>query len=53
VGPTTISVWNPGCQDLWLLVGAGTGSTQPPPPDPSGLVVTATLSVKVAGDPGQ
>ncbi len=32
VGPTTVSVQNQGCQDYWLLVTAGTGATQPPPP---------------------
>ncbi len=32
VGPTTIAVQNAGCQDFWLLVGAGTGATQPSPP---------------------
>lgn len=29
---TMITVANPGCQDFWLLVGAGTGATQPSPP---------------------
>ncbi len=32
VGSTTITVQNDGCQDYWLLVGAGTGATQPSPP---------------------
>lgn len=32
VDATTIEVQNPGCQDFWLLITAGTGATQPEPP---------------------
>jgi hypothetical protein len=32
VDSSTITVENAGCQNFWLLVGAGTGATQPSPP---------------------